>query len=305
MLLECAGREGSDGRGSDSGGGVSIDVEGYGKVYDSGAGVTDVTFSVAPGEVLGLVGPNGAGKTTTLTALAGILRPTAGRLRIGGFDVVREPIAAKSRLAYVPDDPHLFDRLTVWEHFRFTAAAYRLREWEEPANELLLRLELVEKRNAPASELSRGMRQKTAVGCACLHRPRALLLDEPLTGLDPRGIRTMKDLIREHAADGAAVIVSSHLLSMVEDLCSTILILHRGRVLRHGRLADLRGEAAAGGRHETLEELFFRLTETPDEELIRRIEAPLPAPPAERSADAHVRPSPYGVQGPPEGEDAP
>ena len=243
---------------------MSIDVEGYGKVYGGMAAVSDVTFSVPPGEVLGLVGPNGAGKTTTLRALAGILQPTQGRLLIAGHDVVREPIAAKGQLAYVPDDPHLFDRLTVWEHFRFTAAAYRLRDWQELAEKLLACLELTEKRAALASELSRGMRQKTAVGCACLHRPRALLLDEPLTGLDPRGIRTMKDLIREHAAEGAAVVVSSHLLSMVEDLCSTVLILHRGRVLRHGRIADLRGEAAADGRHETLEELFFRLTETPD-----------------------------------------
>ena len=242
---------------------MSIDVEGYSKVYGDMAAVADVTFSVAPGEILGLVGPNGAGKTTTLRALAGILQPTSGRLCIAGHDVVREPIAAKVQLAYVPDDPHLFDRLTVWEHLRFTAAAYRLRDWRDVADKLLVRLELVEKRNALASELSRGMRQKTAVGCACLHRPRALLLDEPLTGLDPRGIRTMKDLIREHAAEGAAVVVSSHLLSMVEDLCSTVLILHRGQVLRHGRLADLRGEAAAEGRHETLEELFFRLTETP------------------------------------------
>jgi ABC-2 type transport system ATP-binding protein len=243
---------------------VSIAVEGYTKVYSTTAAVVDLTFSVPPGEILGLVGPNGAGKTTTLRGLVGILKPTKGRLTIAGYDVVREPVAAKAQLAYVPDDPHLFDRLTVWEHFRFTAAVYRLDDLNELAEKLLVRLELVEKRNALASELSRGMRQKTAVGCACLHRPRALLLDEPLTGLDPRGIRTMKDLIREHAAAGAAVVVSSHLLSMVEDLCSTILILHRGRVLRRGRLADLRGEAAAGGRHETLEELFFRLTEKPD-----------------------------------------
>jgi ABC-2 type transport system ATP-binding protein len=267
---------------------VSIDVEGYTKVYGTTAAVSEVTFSVAPGEILGLCGPNGAGKTTTLRALCGILRPSAGRLRIAGHDVVREPIAAKSQLAYVPDDPHLFERLTVWEHFRFAAAAYRLRDWREPAEKLLVRLELVEKRNTLASELSRGMRQKTAVGCACLHRPRALLLDEPLTGLDPRGIRTMKDLIREHAAEGAAVVVSSHLLSMVEDLCSTILILHRGRVLRHGRLADLRGEALAGGRHETLEELFFRLTEAPD------------GPPS-----FGIQTSPFGVRQQREGEDAP
>ncbi len=245
---------------------MSIDVEDYSKVYGSTAAVSHVTFSVAPGEVLGLCGPNGAGKTTTLRALCGILRPTEGRLSIAGHDIVREPMAAKAQLAYVPDDPHLFDRLTVWEHLRFTAAAYRLHDWQELAEKLLMRLELVEKRGALASELSRGMRQKTAVGCACLHKPRALLLDEPLTGLDPRGIRTMKDLIREHAAEGAAVIVSSHLLSMVEDLCTAVLILHRGRVLRHGRLADLRGEAAADGRQETLEELFFRLTEMPEAE---------------------------------------
>jgi ABC-2 type transport system ATP-binding protein len=244
--------------------GVSIDVEEYSKVYGTTAAVSGVTFSVGPGEILGLVGPNGAGKTTTLRALAGILQPTTGRLVIAGYDVVRQPIAAKGQLAYVPDDPHLFDRLTVWEHFRFTAAAYRLRDWQELAESLLVRLELTEKRSALASELSRGMRQKTAVGCACLHRPRALLLDEPLTGLDPRGIRTMKDLIRENAAQGTAVIVSSHLLSMVEDMTTTVLILHRGRVLRHGRLSELRGEAVAGDRRETLEELFFRLTETPD-----------------------------------------
>ncbi len=250
---------------------MSIDVQDYSKVYGSTAAVTEVTFSVAPGEILGLCGPNGAGKTTTLRALCGILRPTTGRLSIAGHDIVREPIAAKSQLAYVPDDPHLFDRLTVWEHFRFTAAAYRVHDWEETAEKLLMRLELVEKRGTLASELSRGMRQKTAVGCACLHRPRALLLDEPLTGLDPRGIRTMKDLIREHAAEGAAVVVSSHLLSMVEDLCTSVLILHRGRVLRHGRLADLRGEATADGRHEPLEELFFRITEMPETE--RRTEA--------------------------------
>ena len=111
--------------------GVSIDVEDYSKVYGATAAVSGVTFSVAPGEILGLVGPNGAGKTTTLRALAGILQPTTGRLLIAGSDVVRQPLAAKGQLAYVPDDPHLFDRLTVWEHFRFTAAAYRLRDWQE------------------------------------------------------------------------------------------------------------------------------------------------------------------------------
>jgi ABC-2 type transport system ATP-binding protein len=240
---------------------VSIVVEDYHKTYGDTEAVAGLSFRVGPGEVLGLVGPNGAGKTTTLRALAGILRPTRGRLLIDGHDVVREPVAAKAALAYVPDDPALFDRLTVWEHLRFSAAAYRLDDWQERAERLLERLELVEKRDALASELSRGMRQKVAIGFGYLHRPRAVLLDEPLTGLDPRGIRTMKEFIREQAAEGAAVIVSSHLLSLFEDLCTTFLILHRGRLVRHGSLADLRGELTANGKAETLEELFFRLTE--------------------------------------------
>jgi ABC-2 type transport system ATP-binding protein len=241
---------------------LSILVEDFHKNYGGTVAVAGISFAVAPGEILGLVGPNGAGKTTTMRALAGILAPTRGRLAVAGHDVVRAPVAAKSALAYVPDDPKLFDALTVWEHLRFMAAAHRLRDWEPWAEQLLAQFELTEKRDALAGELSRGMRQKAAICCGYLHRPRAVLLDEPLTGLDPRGIRTMKDSIREHAAGGSAFMVSSHLLSLVEDLCTSILVLHRGRQLLHGTLADLRRRAAENGRQESLEELFFRLTET-------------------------------------------
>jgi ABC-2 type transport system ATP-binding protein len=244
---------------------VSIVVEDYHKVYGDTVAVAGISFTVAPGEILGFVGPNGAGKTTTLRALAGIIEPTQGRLFIAGREITSEPVAAKAQLAYVPDEPALFDRLTVWEHFRFAAAAYRVRDWTARAESLLDRLELVDKRNALSSELSRGMKQKLAIGCAYLHDPKALLLDEPLTGLDPRGIRSMKDLIRGHAAAGAAVMVSSHQLSLFEDLFTTLLILHRGHMVRFGKLADLRNELAANGRSETLEELFFRLTDGPSE----------------------------------------
>jgi ABC-2 type transport system ATP-binding protein len=262
---------------------LSIVVQDFHKNYGETVAVAGISFAVEPGEILGLLGPNGAGKTTTLRALAGILTPTRGRLLLDGHDVVRDPVAAKAALAYVPDDPQLFDRLTVWEHFRFAAAAYRLRDWRDRAEALLVRLELVDKRDAPASDLSRGMRQKLAVGCGYLHLPRAVLLDEPFTGPDPRGIRTMKALIREHASAGAAIIVSSHLLSLFEDLISTVLILHHGRVLEQGRLDDLRRRAAEG-RHETLEEMFFRLTETPiPGEVEDRVQLPphvqLPPPP--------------------------
>ena len=146
---------------------MSIVVDDFHKVYGETVAVEGISFKVDPGEVLGLAGPNGAGKPTTLRALAGILKPTRGKLSVAGFDVEEHTVEAKYHLAYVPDDPRLFDRLTVWEHFRFIAAAYRLHDWTPRAEHLLDLLELREKRDALASELSRGMRQKTAVGCAC------------------------------------------------------------------------------------------------------------------------------------------
>jgi ABC-2 type transport system ATP-binding protein len=243
---------------------VSIEVHDYHKSYGSTIAVAGITFRVAAGEILGLVGPNGAGKTTTLRALAGILAPTRGRLLIDGHDLALDPVAAKSALAYVPDEPHLFESLTVWEHLRFVALAYRVGDWTARADRLLEQFELEGKRDALASELSRGMRQKVAICCGYLHDPKAILLDEPLTGLDPRGIRTMQDSIRRRAESGTALIVSSHLLSLVEDLCTHLLVLHHGRILLQGSLGELRNRIDASGRAETLEDLFFRLIEAPD-----------------------------------------
>jgi len=251
---------------------LSIVVEDYYKIYDETVAVSGLSFTVEPGEILGLVGPNGAGKTTTMRALAGILEPSSGRLAVAGHDLKADPVAAKLALAYVPDDPHLFDNLTIWEHFQFIAASYRLRDWSASAEKLLGQFDLSEKRDSPCSDLSRGMRQKVAICCGYLHEPRVIMLDEPLTGLDPRGIRTMQESIRARAAAGAAVMVSSHLLSLVEDLCTSILLMSRGRKLLHGKLADLRREVTEDGRAESLEDLFFRLTETPDEPA-----APVPA----------------------------
>ena len=241
---------------------MSIAVEDFHKVYDKTVAVAGLSFRVEPGEILGLVGPNGAGKTTTMRALAGILAPTRGRLAIDGYDVVKDPVPAKRALAYVPDDPHLFDNLTIWEHFLFVAAAYRIGDgWKERATSLLEQFELTEKRDETTATLSRGMRQKVAISCGYLHDPRALMLDEPLTGLDPRGIRTMKESIHRRADAGAAVMISSHLLTLVEDMCTTFLIMTRGRMLLKGTLDELRRGIDESGRPETLEELFFRLTE--------------------------------------------
>ncbi len=238
-------------------------VEDYHKSYGSFVAVRGVSFRVEPGEVLGLVGPNGAGKTTTLRALAGILRPTHGRLIVDGHDLAREPVAAKKATAYIPDEPKLFDQLTVWEHLRFVASAYGVQGWKVQAESLLEQFELVFKRHSLAGELSRGMRQKLAICCGYLHRPRAVLLDEPLTGLDPRAIRTMKESIIDHARNGAAFIISSHLLTVVEGLCTSVLIMDRGRSLGIGKIADLRRQFLEGAALESLEELFFRLIDTP------------------------------------------
>lgn len=240
---------------------MSIAVEDFHKNYGPTAAVIGLSFRAEPGDILGLVGPNGAGKTTTLRALAGILAPTRGRLLLGGHDLAREPIPAKALLAYIPDEPKLFDQLTVWEHLRFAAEVYRVGDWQPRAESLLQQFELTAKRNALASELSRGMRQKTAICCGYLHRPRVLLFDEPLTGLDPYGIRAICDSIKEQAAAGASVLVSSHLLSLVEDLCTSVLIMHHGRMILHDKLSDLRGQLTGDGRQETLEDMFFRLTE--------------------------------------------
>jgi len=242
---------------------MSIVVEDFHKSYGDFVAVAGVSFTVGPGTVLALVGPNGAGKTTTMRALSGVLEPTRGRLSIDGHDIVTDPVAAKSALAYIPDDPRLFDQLTIWEHLRFIAAAYRLHDWEQKGEELLTQFELTEKRDSPCGDLSRGMRQKVAICCGYLHDPAAIMLDEPLTGLDPYGIRTMKESIRRRAAGGAAVMISSHLLSLVEDLCTAVLILVRGRTVLHSTMEELRKQAADDGKHESLEELFFRLTAEP------------------------------------------
>lgn len=240
-----------------------IEVTDFRKAYRDTIAVDRLSFTAAPGQVLGLVGPNGAGKTTTLRALAGIIPPTGGRLLIAGHDVVAQPVAAKRALAYVPDDPKLFESLTVWEHLEFMATAYRVAGWAARAAELLRQLELTEKRDTLAQELSRGMRQKVAIACAYLHDPQVLLFDEPLTGLDPGGIRQAKESIVRRAADGAVVVISSHLLALVEDICTHLLILHRGEMRFLGSIDEARTAFADAGVRASLEEVFFRAIEPP------------------------------------------
>ena len=236
-----------------------IDVSGYTKLYGDTVAVQSLSFQVAPGDVLGLVGPNGAGKTTTLRALAGILQPTSGCIAVDGIDLQRDPVAAKARLAFIPDEPQLFDYLTVTEHLQFVARLYGVPDAAPQIPLLLEELELSGKRDALPPELSRGMKQKLAIACGLLHRPAALLLDEPLTGLDPVGIRRMKETITARAREGTAVILSSHLLHLVEELCTRLLVIRRGQTVALGTIADIVAERPElAGR--TLEEIFIALT---------------------------------------------
>jgi ABC-2 type transport system ATP-binding protein len=241
--------------------GPAIAVEDFHKTYRNTIAVTGLSFNVSASEILGLVGPNGAGKTPTLRAVAGIVPPTFGRMQVAAHDIATDSIAAKRELAYIPDDPRLFDALTVWEHLEFIAAAYHVADFAPRAEQLLQEFELTEQRNTISQELSRGMRQKVSICCAYLHEPKVILFDEPLTGLDPRGIRTLKQSIRDRARNGAAIIVSSHLLALIEDLCTHLLILHRGRRLFFGRISDAQSAFTQLGADASLEEVFFRATE--------------------------------------------
>ena|SRR5947207_8673170 len=240
----------------------TIDVEAFRKNYGSFCAVNDLGFTVQPGQIVGLVGANGAGKTTTLRAITGILRPSAGTIRVSGFDIAKEPVAAKRRFAYIPDTIHPYDLLTVTEHLHFIALTYRVEHAESKYQVLLEELELADKKDSIASTLSRGMLQKLALACAFLREPEVIILDEPLTGLDPRGIRNIKQSIRRRAASGTAFLLSSHLLVLVETLCDQVLILHRGQRKAFGSLEEIRGLATLHAS-ASLEEVFFAVTETP------------------------------------------
>ncbi|MDB6112323.1 MAG: transporter related, partial [Pedosphaera sp.] len=197
---------------------------------------------------------------TTLRCLAGIIPPTRGTVRISGHELVREALAAKKELAFFSDEPRLFDYLTVEQHLAFTARIYRVADYQQIARPLLEELEIADKADKLPGELSRGMKQKLVIACGLLHSPKVIFFDEPLTGLDPLGIRRMKDSILKRAKAGAAIIISSHLLHLLEEVCSHVLILKNGRKIVDGTLTDLRRNYAEQFGAGNLEEVFFHAT---------------------------------------------
>jgi ABC-2 type transport system ATP-binding protein len=255
-----------------------IEVAGLTKLYGKFVAVDDLSFAVQPGEVLGLVGPNGAGKTSTLRCLSGIIPPSKGTIRICGADLATDALNAKRQLAFFNDEPRLFDYLTVEQHLGFTARIYNVADYEALSTQLLEELELVDKRHSLPGELSRGMKQKLVIACGLLHSPRVIYFDEPLTGLDPIGIRRMKASIVQRARAGAAIIISSHLLHLVGEICTHILILKNGKKVALGSLQEILQRFAERPEDANLEEVFFRATA--DAPPVVALAPPPPPPPA-------------------------
>lgn len=231
------------------------------KLYEDHLAVDGVSFSLEPGNIGGLVGPNGAGKTTTLRCLAGLIPATDGKLFVAECDLSEgnstSLMELKRRLAYVPDDPPLFDDLTVGQHLEFIGRIYNVDDHRRKSNELLDHFQLRDKINAGATTLSRGMRQKLAICCAYLYDPAVLLLDEPMTGLDPPGIRRLLGSIKDRAAAGATIIISSHLLAMIQDVCTHLIVMQNGRLKYFGDVDHLRTEFPGA---QSLEEAYFEAT---------------------------------------------
>jgi len=237
-----------------------ISVDRLHRTYGEVTAVDDLSFTVEAGEIVGLIGPNGAGKTTTLRSMAGILRPTSGRVLVAGCDMVQAPEQAKRQLAFMPDEPHLFEYMTVEEHLRLIGRLYGVPDVIARAQPLIDELELRGKERSLPSELSRGMRQKVIIACGLVRSPTVLLFDEPLTGLDPIGMRRMRDTITRRAREGAAILLSSHLLPLVQEVCTRVIIMHRGRKVADGSVSDLAARANLVNAGSSLEDIFLHVT---------------------------------------------
>lgn len=237
-----------------------IEIERVTRNYGKKTAVCDLSLQVPAGEVFAFLGPNGAGKTTTIKMLVGLLQPTAGALRICGHDVVREHRLASACVGYVPDEPHLYDKLTGRETLEFVAQMYgQLRdELQQHVAEQIATFELEPFVDQLTENYSHGMKQRTVFAAALVHQPQVLIVDEPMVGLDPRSMRLVKDLLRQQARSGTTVFMSTHELAMAEEIADRIGIVDHGRVLFLGTVAELREQLS--DHDKTLEHLFLRLT---------------------------------------------
>jgi ABC-2 type transport system ATP-binding protein len=237
-----------------------IEVHDLVKVFGRFRAVDGVSIDVAAGEIHGFLGPNGAGKTTTIRMIAGLLAPSAGRVVIDGHDMAREPEAAKTALGFIPDRPFLYEKLTAGEFLRFHAGLYGVEGDGLPARiaELLDLFELRRFEGELVESFSHGMKQRLVMCSAFLHRPKAVLVDEPMVGLDPRGARLIKDVFRTMSKRGVGILMSTHTLEVAEEMCDRISIILGGKIIARGTVAELR--AMGGSADENLTPVFLKLT---------------------------------------------
>lgn len=227
---------------------VSNVTKKYGKVLAN----SDINFQVNDGEIAVLLGPNGAGKSTIIKCICGLLR-FQGNIAIDNFE--NRSLEAKAKIGYVPEVPVLYDMLTVEEHLEFIARGYNLKDWKEYAEELLKRFELDDKRNKFGKELSKGMQQKVSICCALISRPNVIIFDEPLVGLDPHAIKSLKDIIKELKSQGTSMIISTHMIDSVEDYWDV------AHIMMNGKIVATKYKSESENYNESLEELFFSITE--------------------------------------------
>ncbi len=239
---------------------ILISIRGMSKMYGRFEAVIGLDLEVPPGEVFGFLGPNGAGKTTTIKVLSGLLPPTMGQVLIGGFDISSQPIQAKAVTGFIPDTPFLFERLTGREFLRFVGRLYGMAgaDFRDGVERQLQFFDLSDWADHLVESYSHGMKKRLAMGAALLHRPRVLIVDEPMVGLDPKGARKVRGLFRDLAGEGVTVFLTTHELATAEAVCDRIGIIHHGRMVATGSVREL--AETVRSPDSKLEEVFLRLT---------------------------------------------
>lgn len=238
-----------------------IQLKNLSKHYGNVKAVNQLNLHVPAGEIFGFIGPNGAGKTTTILMMGGLLAPTCGSVIIDGIDMARQPEKAKMKIGLIPDRPFLYEKLTGLEFLKFTADLYEVKQetFLEKAENLLNIFSLVDRAHELIESYSHGMKQRLIMSAALLHDPLLIIVDEPMVGLDPRGVKMVKDLFSKLAAKGTTIFMSTHTLNLAEDICDRIGIINNGTLIATGTISDLKQAAQVG--EANLEQIFFQLTE--------------------------------------------